>query len=73
MEILYLLVPVSILLVFVIGAVFWWALHHDQFEDLDEEASRIFDDDAIKAANPKATTPKATTPKAAPSIITTEL
>ena len=34
MEILYLLVPVSVVLVFAIGGVFWWALHHRQFEDL---------------------------------------
>ena len=54
MEILYLLIPVSIALVFVIGAVFWWALDHDQFDGLDEEANRIFDETLIDAANRKA-------------------
>jgi len=44
MEILYLLVPLSLILVFGIGAVFWWALHHKQFEDLDEPGRRIIDD-----------------------------
>jgi cbb3-type cytochrome oxidase maturation protein len=46
MEILYLLVPLSVLLAFVIGAVFWWAVARGQFEDLDGAAHRIlFDDD----------------------------
>jgi cbb3-type cytochrome oxidase maturation protein len=44
MEILYLLVPLSILLVFGIGAVFWWALNHRQFEELDQVGQSIIDD-----------------------------
>jgi cbb3-type cytochrome oxidase maturation protein len=47
MDILYLLVPLSLLLVFVIGAVFWWALQHRQFDDLDEVGSRILDDNDV--------------------------
>jgi len=35
MDILYLLIPLSIVLVFLIGAVFWWALASGQFDDLD--------------------------------------
>jgi cbb3-type cytochrome oxidase maturation protein len=44
MEILYLLVPLSIVLVFAIGAVFWWALNRRQFDDLDDAGQRIIDD-----------------------------
>lgn len=44
MDILYLLVPLSILLVFVIGLLFWWALNNRQFDSLDEAARRILDD-----------------------------
>jgi cbb3-type cytochrome oxidase maturation protein len=44
MDILYLLVPISILLVFVIGLLFWWALNSRQFDGLDEEAVRILAD-----------------------------
>jgi cbb3-type cytochrome oxidase maturation protein len=44
MEILYLLVPISVLLVFVIGAVFWWSLRHGQFEDLEGPAYRVLMD-----------------------------
>lgn len=52
MEILYLLIPVSIVLVFLIGAIFWWALNNQQFEGLDEEANRIFLEDDLPTANP---------------------
>jgi cbb3-type cytochrome oxidase maturation protein len=44
MDILYLLVPLSVILVFAIGAVFWWALNHRQFEELDESGQSIIDD-----------------------------
>ena len=35
MDIVYLLIPLSVLLVFLIGLVFWWSLRNGQFEDLD--------------------------------------
>jgi len=44
-ESLYLLIPISLLLVFVIGAVFWWALRSGQFDDLEGPAYRILFDD----------------------------
>jgi len=44
MDILYLLVPISVLLVFVIGLLFWWALNNRQFDSLDEAAERILKD-----------------------------
>jgi cbb3-type cytochrome oxidase maturation protein len=48
MEILYLLIPLSALLVLAIIGVFGWALYRGQFEDLDEEGERILlDDDGI--------------------------
>jgi len=45
MDILYLLIPLSVLLVFLIGVVFWLALKHDQFDDLDGPAHRILIND----------------------------
>lgn len=45
MDILYLLIPLSLVLVFAIGAVFWWALRSGQFEDLEGPAHRILMDD----------------------------
>ena len=45
MEIMYLLVPLSVVLVFVIGAVFWFSLRGGQFDDLEGPAYRILMDD----------------------------
>ena len=45
MDILYLLIPLSLLFVFVIAAVFWWSLKSGQYEDLDGPGYRILMDD----------------------------
>ncbi|BAL25509.1 cbb3-type cytochrome oxidase assembly protein CcoS [Azoarcus sp. KH32C] len=45
MESLYILVPLSVLLVFVIGAVFWWSLRSGQYDDLEGPAYRLLMDD----------------------------
>jgi cbb3-type cytochrome oxidase maturation protein len=44
-DILYLLIPLSVVLVLLIGALFWWALRSGQFDDLEGPAHRILDDD----------------------------
>jgi cbb3-type cytochrome oxidase maturation protein len=41
MDILYLLIPLSAVLVLFIVAVFGWAVHEGQFEDVEHEAERI--------------------------------
>jgi len=61
-EILYLLIPVSIALVFVIGAIFWWALNNQQFDSLDEEANRIFLEDDLPKVTPSPDAPAAKNP-----------
>ena len=45
MESLYLLVPLSVALVFLIGWVFWRALQSGQFDDLDRPGQSILEDD----------------------------
>lgn len=45
MESLYLLIPLSVLLAFLIGLVFWWATKSGQFDDLEGPAWRILQDD----------------------------
>jgi cbb3-type cytochrome oxidase maturation protein len=45
MEILILLVPLSVVLAFAIGAAFWWSVASGQFDDLDGPAHRIIADD----------------------------
>jgi len=46
MDVLFLLVPLSVLIVFALLGVFAWALQADQFDDLQHEGARILDDDA---------------------------
>ena len=45
MEILWLLIPMSTVLVLVIVGVFGWALHKGQFEDIEHEGARILQAD----------------------------
>lgn len=45
MDILYLLIPLSAVLVLAIIAVFGWALHNGQFDDLEDEGGRILGPD----------------------------
>jgi len=41
MDVLYLLIPLSVLLVFGILGVFAWALHGGQFDDLEQQGTLI--------------------------------
>lgn len=60
METLYLLIPVSVVLVFLIGIAFWWSLRSGQFDDMEGPAYRILmDDDHPTLARPAGTTPEA--------------
>ena len=45
MEILYLLIPLSVVLVFLIGIAFWWSLRNGQFEDMEGPGYRVLMDD----------------------------
>lgn len=45
MESIYLLIPISILLVFAIAGVFWWSVRSGQFDDLEGPGFRILMDD----------------------------
>lgn len=54
MEIMYLLIPVSVVLVFLIALVFWWSVRSGQFDDLEGPGYRILMDDdqpKTKASN----------------------
>jgi len=46
MDILYLLIPLSVSLVFFILGGLWWAIDRGQFDDIESEGARILDDDA---------------------------
>lgn len=45
MESVFILIPISILLVFLIGGFFWWSSKNGQFDDLEGPAHRILMDD----------------------------
>ena len=47
MDILFLLIPLSAVLVLIILAVFGWAVNRGQFEDLEREGTRILDQDRV--------------------------
>ncbi|MDR2991277.1 MAG: cbb3-type cytochrome oxidase assembly protein CcoS [Burkholderiaceae bacterium] len=44
MNILYLLIPLSVVIVFAILLALWWAIQHGQFDDIDREGERIFEE-----------------------------
>jgi cbb3-type cytochrome oxidase maturation protein len=50
MEILFLLIPLSVLLSLAVLGVLAWAVWSGQFEDMEGEGQRIFDDAGTKAA-----------------------
>ncbi|HSG10923.1 MAG TPA: cbb3-type cytochrome oxidase assembly protein CcoS [Gammaproteobacteria bacterium] len=54
MEVLYLLIPLSLLLVGVIVWIFLWAIRSGQFDDMEGPAHRILmDDDDIPVEKPE--------------------
>jgi cbb3-type cytochrome oxidase maturation protein len=54
MEILYLLVPISVVLVFLIGIAFWWSLRSGQYDDLEGPGYRVLmDDDKVRGKSPE--------------------
>lgn len=51
MDILFLLVPLSVLLALAVMGVLAWAVWSGQFEELDSEGQRIFLEDGVQAAD----------------------
>ena len=45
MDVLYLLIPLSVALVFLVLLALGWAIWRGQFEDLEREGARIFEND----------------------------
>jgi cbb3-type cytochrome oxidase maturation protein len=45
MDVLYLLIPLSVLLVFALMGLFAWSLGSGQFDELEREGERIVTDD----------------------------
>lgn len=55
MEVLYLLIPISVALIFLIAWFFLWAVKSGQFDDMEGPAHRILMDD--DKARPDTSTP----------------
>ncbi|MDO9280198.1 MAG: cbb3-type cytochrome oxidase assembly protein CcoS [Polaromonas sp.] len=51
MDILFLLVPISVLLALAVVGVLAWAVWSGQFEDVESEGQRIFQDTASESDN----------------------
>jgi len=52
MESIYLLIPISVILVFAIAVAFWWSVRSGQFDDLEGPGFRILmDEDMPKLQN----------------------
>jgi len=45
MDILFVLIPLSVLMAIVVLGGLWWAIYHGQFEDIEEESNRILEQD----------------------------
>ncbi|OHC61503.1 MAG: cytochrome oxidase maturation protein, cbb3-type [Rhodocyclales bacterium GWA2_65_19] len=56
MDILYLLIPLSLVLVFVIAGFFWWSLKSGQYEDLEGPGYRVLMDDDMTDMSTKRST-----------------
>lgn len=47
MNVIYYLIPLAIVILAVAVGIFFWAVKHDQFDDLERQGTSIlFDDDA---------------------------
>jgi cbb3-type cytochrome oxidase maturation protein len=53
MDILFLLIPLSVVLAVAIGVAFWMAVDSGQFDDLEAPAIRVLADDDTPKKEPK--------------------
>ena len=58
MESIYLLIPVSVILVFLIALAFWWSVRSGQFDDLEGPGFRVLMDDDQPPSVPESKTKK---------------
>ncbi len=54
MESVYLLIPISVILVFAIAWVFWWSVRSGQFDDLEGPGFRVLMDEDLPRQNDEA-------------------
>ena len=66
MNILLVLIPVTMVIVIVAVAIFFWAVNHQQFDDLDSPGVLPLMDEAETEKPPHAATPHEDTDQVAP-------
>ncbi len=54
MESVYLLIPISVILVFGIAWVFWWSVRSGQFDDMEGPGFRVLMEDDQHPSNDEA-------------------
>jgi cbb3-type cytochrome oxidase maturation protein len=52
MDVLYLLVPLSVLLILALIAVLAWSVHSGQFDDIEREGERVLEDEPGQPLDP---------------------
>ncbi len=57
MSALYILIPIALLFVLLAGIIFFWAVRHEQFEDLERQGSNILFDEPEAPSHGKAPNP----------------
>jgi cbb3-type cytochrome oxidase maturation protein len=45
LDILFILIPLSVVMALVVLVGLWWAVYKGQFEDIEEEGQRILEED----------------------------
>jgi cbb3-type cytochrome oxidase maturation protein len=55
MDSIYILIPLGVVIAFVIGGVFFWAMSAGQFDDLDDEGRTVVKDDDTPDKPPSST------------------
>ena len=62
MEILFVLIPVSLVIVMISLVAFVWSVHNRQYDDLDKEAHRILFDESTVTTTQTATPTNSNSP-----------
>jgi len=62
MNVILILIPVTALVVLIGVVLFFWAVNHQQFDDLDSPGTLPLMDDTPEAASPAAPAPDANSP-----------
>lgn len=45
MDVLFVLIPLSVIMALVVLGGLWWAIYRGQFEDIEDEGKRILEND----------------------------